>query len=280
MPDGSGVLVQSSEARRQEDTNSGLKPRVISALVMTPIAVAAVWFGSPYFEFLVLLFSIGMMWEWTRMCVPGHVNSISIVAGVALAVAMLLLTTGEYPFVLLSVFVSAATAALRPGKDRFLAAFGIVYISCAALAAQWLRSMHGDGLLLIMWLFFLVWATDTGAYAFGKAIGGPKLAPRFSPKKTWAGLIGGMLCAMVIGGLITYFSSNQIPASIVLASAVLAIVAQVGDLGESALKRHFKVKDSSHLIPGHGGLLDRADGMLSVFPVAFVIVYFIGLSLR
>ncbi|AJD52213.1 phosphatidate cytidylyltransferase [Thalassospira xiamenensis M-5 = DSM 17429] len=273
-------MVQSSEARRQEDTNSGLKPRVVSALVMTPVAVAAVWFGSPYFEILVFLFSVGMMWEWTRMCVPGHVNSVSVVAAVSLAVSMLFMTTGEYLLIIPAVLVGAATAALRPGKDRFLAAFGIIYISLAALAAHWLRSMHGDGLLLIMWLFFLVWATDTGAYAFGKAIGGPKLAPRFSPKKTWAGLIGGMLCAMLIGGLITYFSGNSIQVSIVLASGGLAIVAQIGDLGESALKRHFKVKDSSHLIPGHGGVLDRADGMLSVFPVAFVIVYFIGLSLR
>ena len=272
--------MQSSEARRQEDTNSGLKPRVISALVMTPVAVAAVWFGSPYFELLIFLFSIGMMWEWTRMCVPGHVTSISVVAAFALGVAMMVLAAGEYPLVGLAVVVSATTAALRPGKNRILAAFGIIYISLAALAAQWLRIMHGDGLLMIMWLFFLVWATDTGAYAFGKAIGGPKLAPRFSPKKTWAGLVGGMVCAMLIGGLITYFSSNTIPVSIILASALLALVAQIGDLGESALKRHFKVKDSSNLIPGHGGLLDRADGMLSVFPVAFVIVYFLGLSLR
>lgn len=272
--------MQSSEARPQEEITSGLKSRVISALFMTPIAVAAVWFGSPYFELLVFLFSIGMMWEWTRMCVPGHVHSISVVAASSLGVSMLLMTTGEYLLIIPAVFVGAATAALRPGRDRFLAAFGVIYVSFAALSAQWLRSMHGDGLLLIMWLFFLVWATDTGAYGFGKAIGGPKLAPRFSPKKTWAGLIGGMLCAMLIGGLITYFSGHEIKVSIVLASGILAIVAQVGDLAESALKRRFKVKDSSHLIPGHGGLLDRADGMLSVFPVAFVIVYFIGLSLR
>lgn len=272
--------MQSSEALRQEDTNSGLKKRIISASVMTPVAVAAVWFGSPYFELLIFVFSVGMMWEWTRMCVPNHVQSISVVCAVALGVSMLLLATGEYRFVALSIVVAAITAALRPGKNRILAAFGIVYISVAAIAAQWLRVTHDDGLLMIMWLFFLVWATDTGAYVFGKVIGGPKLAPRFSPKKTWAGLVGGMLCAALIGGLITYFSGDAILVSIVLASAALAVIAQIGDLGESALKRHFRVKDSSNLIPGHGGLLDRADGMLSVFPVAFAIVYFIGLSLR
>ncbi|MEQ8285437.1 phosphatidate cytidylyltransferase [Thalassospira sp.] len=272
--------MQSSEAERQKDNNSGLMPRVLSALVMTPVAIAAVWFGSPYFDILLFLFSAGMMWEWSRMCAAGHYNGVSVVAAVALGVAMLMQVTGQEEYIVMPIAISVIIAAARSGRNWLLAGFGVLYVSLAALTALWLRNQDGDGLLIIMWLFFLVWATDTGGYAFGKAIGGPKLAPRFSPKKTWAGLVGGMACAGLIGGLVTYFSADAINWTIVVVSMALAIVAQIGDLGESALKRHFKVKDSSNLIPGHGGLLDRADGMLSVFPIAFVMICFAGLALR
>ncbi|MBO6577464.1 MAG: phosphatidate cytidylyltransferase [Thalassospira sp.] len=273
-------MVLSSETQDQKDTNSGLIPRVLSAMVMAPVAVAAVWFGSPYFDILLFVFSAGMMWEWSRMCAPNHHNGISVVTAVALAVAMIMYVAGQEEYIVMPIAIGVIIAAARSGPNWLLAGFGVLYISVAALSALWLRTQDGDGLLIIMWLFFLVWATDTGGYAFGKTIGGPKLAPRFSPKKTWAGLIGGMVCAGLIGGLVTYFSSDAINWAIVAVSMVLAIIAQIGDLGESALKRRFKVKDSSHLIPGHGGLLDRADGMLSVFPVAFAIICFAGLSLR
>ena len=272
--------MQSSETERLKDNNSGLKPRILSALVMTPVAVAAVWFGSPYFDILLFAFSAGMMWEWSRMCAPANYNGISVVAAVALGVAMLMQMTGQEEYIVMPLAISVIIGAARSGKNWFLAGFGILYVSLAALAALWLRNQNHDGLLTIMWLFFLVWATDTGGYAFGKMIGGPKLAPRFSPKKTWAGLIGGMVCAGLIGAIVTYFSADAINWMIVGVSMLLAVVAQVGDLGESALKRRFAVKDSSNLIPGHGGLLDRADGMLSVFPVAFVIICFAGLALR
>jgi phosphatidate cytidylyltransferase len=273
-------LVPSSETKDQKDTNSGLLPRVLSALVMAPVAVAAVWFGAPYFDLLLFVFCAGMMWEWSRMCAPKYYNGISVVTAVALAVAMMMYVTGQEEYLIMPVAIGVIIAAARSGRNWLLAGFGVLYISLAALAALWLRTHEGDGLLIIMWLFFLVWATDTGGYVFGKTIGGPKLAPRFSPKKTWAGLIGGMICAGIIGGLVTYFSSSSVNWIIVGVSMVLAIVAQIGDLGESALKRRFEIKDSSGLIPGHGGLLDRADGMLSVFPVAFAIICFAGLSLR
>lgn len=270
----------SSETEPQKDTNSGLMPRILSAMVMAPVAVAAVWFGSPYFDILLFVFSAGMMWEWSRMSAPGHYTAISVVNAVALGVAMLMYQTGQAEYIMMPLAISAIIAAARSGANWLIAGFGVLYVSLGALAALWLRTHDADGLLIIMWLFFLVWATDTGGYAFGKIIGGPKLAPRFSPKKTWAGLLGGMACAGVIGGLVTYFSSGTLDWIIIAVSMILAVVAQIGDLGESALKRRFKVKDSSNLIPGHGGLLDRADGMLSVFPVAFVIICFAGLALR
>ncbi len=269
-----------SEINEQKDTNSGLLPRILSALVMAPVAIAAVWFGSPYFDLLLFVFSAGMMWEWSRMCAPRHYKGISVVSAVALGVAMVMYVAGQEEFMAMPLAIGVIISAARSDENWLLAGFGVLYIALAALAALWLRMQDSDGLLIIMWLFLLVWATDTGGYAFGKIIGGPKLAPRFSPKKTWAGLMGGMLCAGLIGGVVTYFSADAVNWMIVAVSMVLAIVAQIGDLGESALKRHFKVKDSSNLIPGHGGLLDRADGMLSVFPVAFAIICFAGLSLR
>jgi phosphatidate cytidylyltransferase len=277
MPGGSGVSVQSSKA--QDGKGSGLGLRIGSALVLTPVAVAAVWFGAPYFDILLLVFSWAMIWEWQRMCTPSRQIILGVIGGAGLLGAMILEWQMPGPVVLLPVVVSALLSFILGAEERFLCAFGAVYIPVAALAAQWMRSFHADGLLLIMWLFFLIWATDTGAYAFGRAIGGPKLAPRFSPKKTWAGLIGGMLCAGIVGAVVVFCLGGDHVWMVALTSAVLAIVAQIGDLGESALKRRFNVKDSSNLIPGHGGFLDRADGMLSVLPVGFVIIYFFGLSL-
>ncbi|OSQ38084.1 phosphatidate cytidylyltransferase [Thalassospira mesophila] len=247
---------------------------------MTPVAVGAVWAGSPWFGILLFVFSAAMLWEWLRMCVPDRAMVLAGVASAGLAVAMYLLSVSPQLTVFVPVLVAALVVVVASGKQRPLVMAGALYIPVAALAAQWLRAWHPDGLLLIMWLFFVVWATDTGAYAFGRAIGGPKLAPQFSPKKTWAGLIGGMLCAALIGALIVNFSGGKAIWAISLASAALAIIAQIGDLAESGLKRRFGVKDSSNLIPGHGGFLDRADGMLSVFPVAFVIIYFFDLALR
>jgi phosphatidate cytidylyltransferase len=247
---------------------------------MAPVAVAAVWFGSPWFGMLIFVFSAAMIWEWLRMCAPARALPLAAVSSVGLAIAMYFQSAAPQLMVLVPILLTALVVVGLSAQERPLVLIGAVFIPVTALAVQWLRVWHPDGLLLIMWLFLVVWATDTGAYAFGRAIGGPKLAPRFSPKKTWAGLFGGMICAAIIGGLIVYFSGGRAIWAISLASAGLAIVAQIGDLAESALKRRFGVKDSSHLIPGHGGFLDRADGMLSVLPVAFVLVYFFGLGLR
>jgi phosphatidate cytidylyltransferase len=122
----------------------------------------------------------------------------------------------------------------------------------------------------LLWVLFLVWATDSGAYFAGRAIGGPKLAPRISPKKTWAGLAGGMLAAALVGWAM---QNGVMPGAwrLAAASAALAVVAQAGDLAESGLKRYFGVKDSSQLIPGHGGVLDRLDGLLAVAPAVAVL---------
>jgi phosphatidate cytidylyltransferase len=129
-----------------------------------------------------------------------------------------------------------------------------------------------------VWIFAVVWATDIGAFAAGRTFGGPRLAPRFSPNKTWAGLSGGVVCAAAVGGVTAMLMASTSVIALVLLSGVLAVVAQAGDLAESIAKRHFGVKDSSGLIPGHGGLLDRLDGMLTVIPAVAVLTLCSGNS--
>lgn len=200
-----------------------LIPRILSALVMLPVAVAAIWYGGWAFTLLVAAAALAMAWEWLRM-------------------------------------VDRGTAPL-------LFAFGLPYITLPAAALVWLRSDPVAGFETILWLLCMVWATDIGAYAAGRTIGGPKLAPRFSPKKTWAGLVGGVISAAVVGAAFASWLGLSLIGFASL-SGVLAVVAQAGDIFESAVKRRFDVKDSSNLIPGHGGVLDRVDGVL---PVAVVV---------
>ena len=130
----------------------------------------------------------------------------------------------------------------------------------------WLAQRDGSGRATLLWMLAIVWATDIGAYAFGSRIGGPRLAPRWSPRKTWAGLLGGIFCAALAGWAAAWLLDGTAVLPLVMLSAGLAIVGQFGDLAESAAKRRFGVKDSSDLIPGHGGLLDRLDGLLAVIP--------------
>jgi phosphatidate cytidylyltransferase len=146
-----------------------------------------------------------------------------------------------------------------------LTALGVGYIGTAAIAILFLREQP-LGFALALWTLAIVWATDIGAYFAGRAIGGPKLAPTISPNKTWAGLIGGMVAAAIVGTLIAKF--GHLPTRAVWIAPLLAVAAQIGDLVESGMKRHVGVKDSGRILPGHGGLLDRIDGML---PVAILV---------
>ena len=149
---------------------------------------------------------------------------------------------------------------------------GLAYVGMPMIAMWWLRTL--DSGLVVLWVFLIVWATDIGGYFFGKGIGGPKLAPRISPKKTWAGLLGGMAFSVVVGfALHSLFSLGPVALVVVLASGALAIWAQAGDLLESGIKRHFGAKDSGELIPGHGGLLDRVDGLVFVAPAMALILF-------
>ena len=160
-------------------------------------------------------------------------------------------------------------------RDPLWMIVGAVYIALPCGILIWLRQDQQAGMITILWLFLLVWSADTGAYLSGRAIGGPKLAPRISPNKTWAGFIGGVTLAGVVSGIFGHIWEGDI-ITLFLWGGVIAIASQAGDLLESAAKRHFDVKDSSSLIPGHGGVLDRVDALITASIAAALLKFTFG----
>jgi phosphatidate cytidylyltransferase len=243
--------------------SSGLTLRILSSLVLIPLALAAVWFGSPYLPALVAVAGAGMGWEWARMSRLASPVAVIIVV-VAPFVAAVAMAVGQdeaawFLALILALLVMLAERDLRLRVWSFVATLWIA-LPCAAIL--WLdRGERGRERLI--YLFAVVWASDIGAYAFGRLIGGPKLAPALSPNKTWSGAIGGLACAMVVGGFGAAAVTSDSTATLLAISAFVAIAAQLGDLAESFAKRRFNVKDSGGLIPGHGGLLDRLDSLLA-----------------
>lgn len=246
-----------------------LARRVAAALVMIPIALGALWLGDPYWTLLVTAASGAMVWEWRRLTARGSMGPAGW-AMVGLVLAVLLLQGLGEPsaarwVLIASVLLLGLAAGLSEGSTRagWLVG-GVIYVALPGLALIWLRQDPRFGLPTMLWLLLLVWAIDSAAYAAGKLIGGPKLIPRISPSKTWAGLVGGALGAALIGYLAASWAGQASPWPLTLLSLLLALVEQAGDAFESGIKRHFGVKDSSGLIPGHGGVLDRVDGLVAV----------------
>ncbi|WP_246116799.1 phosphatidate cytidylyltransferase [Denitrobaculum tricleocarpae] len=266
-----GVLVQQLTL----DNMSPLMQRVLTAVVLAPPVLLALYFGTPYSDLLILLAAGVAAWEWSRLCNRGTLDvTAGLVIGAVLA-AVLAAELGLYSVSAWVVVVGAmATAVLASNRQHESVAWmvgGVIYLSWTFISFVWLSQPEIFGYQGIFWLLFVVWATDIGAYAAGRSIGGPKLAPRFSPNKTWSGLIGGALAAVAISLAVgAWVFSGGDPAYLgppwgylVMAGVVLAVVAQMGDLFESRLKRQFDAKDSSRIIPGHGGVLDRIDGLLA-----------------
>lgn len=254
--------------------------RVVSAVVLAPIPLAAIWFGEPWLALLAALAGGVMSWEWSRLCQRGAWtrSGTALVAVVVAAVAGGA-AGGVWPGVAVAVLGAGLVAGLarlwREGEAAWLG-FGVIWVAVPCILLLWLARPDNAGRATVLWLFAVVWATDIGAYAVGRAIGGPRLAPRWSPGKTWAGLVGGTICAGLVGWAAALAVESVPVVPLVLASAGLAIVEQFGDLAESAAKRRFGVKDSSGLIPGHGGLLDRLDGLLAVIPAVALLTLFGG----
>lgn len=193
--------------------------RIVSALVLAPIALVATWRGFPFFD-LLLAIAVVLAWREWRLLVGGWRRSGLLLAGAA-------------------------------------------YIAVVALSLLSLRHQPETGLQAVLWLLATVWATDIFAYVAGRTLGGPKLAPRLSPNKTWSGALGGLAAAMIVGACTAWFWTGGSVIGLAMAGALLSVVSQAGDLAESAVKRYVGVKDSGQLIPGHGGLLDRVDALMA-----------------
>jgi phosphatidate cytidylyltransferase len=247
---------------------SALRQRVISALVLAPIPLVAAFLGRPFWDILIAATAALMAWEWARLCGRG---ATSLVGLATIALAPLMVAIGAIwgmavalIALLIAVVATAVAAAFEKSGGQSWLALGVAYVGVPCLALTSMRAMPDGGLATLLWVLALVWATDTAAYAAGRTIGGPKLAPKISPNKTWAGLLGGIVAAGLVGIVAAVWLSVPSVSLVVLLSAGLAIVEQAGDLFESWVKRHFGVKDSGNLIPGHGGVLDRVDGLLAV----------------
>jgi phosphatidate cytidylyltransferase len=231
--------------------------------------------GGIWFEIFAAFLGVLMAHEWTNIVHGRSSSQFALHAAAALAAAFLPRDIGisQTLIVLLVLTVLGLAANAIQGRNKTVFAFvGIPYVGLPVLALVLLRSSGAWGIHAIMWVMLVVWSTDTFAYFAGRIFGGPKLAPKLSPKKTWSGLVGGMAGAAVVSSIYagTWFQSW---AALAAVAAALAIVAQIGDIFESALKRNYGVKDSGDLIPGHGGVLDRVDGLVAVAAVAAFIGY-------
>jgi len=244
--------------------------RVLSAAVLGPLALFIAWLGDWPFACFWGAAAVAVLWEWTRLVAgPGHRLALSSCAS-AIAFAALVAWRGRPLAAIMLVGLGALAAAVFAPRERYLwFAAGIGYAGTLLLGPMLLRADTQYGLFAIVLLFAIVWTTDVFAYFAGRAIGGPKLAPSISPKKTWAGALAGALGAMLIALLVARFAASLLssgPAAsldqgtIAIIGLLLSVLAQLGDLLESWVKRQFGAKDASALIPGHGGVMDRLDG--------------------
>lgn len=212
--------------------------RLLSAAVLAPIVLMALWLGGTAWNVLIALLTVGMLLEF---------------------------------------FTLSRRNGAPVWRVPVQIILGLFYILPAAWALVWLRADPQAGRANVLFIVLVVWASDIGAYLFGRLIGGRRLAPAISPSKTWSGAVGGLACALAVGtaaALIQPVAANISHAALV--AGLLGIIAQIGDLLESALKRHFGVKDSGYLLPGHGGLLDRLDAVLTAAPAAALLAWLAG----
>lgn len=258
---------------------SDLGKRVGSAMILAPLALACLWFGRDAWAVLIAIGAAGCAAEWARLC--GANPRRGVARGLPLGMAAVPLVTymlGTGPAILLAVLLILAGWLVfgRNSRALWLTA-GFVYLAPAAIALIVLRHHAIVGRWDMLFLVLIIWASDIGAYVVGRLMGGPKLAPAISPGKTWSGAMGGLVAAALVGLVVAAAVGGRLPVLHCIAIAMLlGIASQIGDLLESGLKRHFGVKDSGRSIPGHGGLLDRLDGMLTAAPVAALVALTIG----
>ncbi|WP_127077003.1 phosphatidate cytidylyltransferase [Rhodomicrobium lacus] len=247
--------------------SSELVLRINSALVMVVLTLALTYAGTTTFAGLILFAATLMSWEWGRVVRGSNIDRIFVIQSVAIIAAGYATLIGERVLAI-AIIVAATWIVFRVHKnseltsDPWWSAAGVYYAGFPAIALIAIRQDPDYGFHAIIYLFLVVWSADTGAFFVGRFFGGPKLAPTISPNKTWSGFIGGAVTAGVAGVLFALWFEHTSVEIMAGLSVVLAIISMGGDLGESFIKRAFGVKNSSGLIPGHGGVLDRLDGLV------------------
>ncbi len=241
-----------------------LKKRVVSALILIPVAIFTAWLGDWPFALLWLLGACLVLREWNRLVLPEQPPALYWSEVACLIAALALERAFVNPgFALIALGAGAlVTIWLSPAGHSRWAIAGLLYAAAVVLGPTILRDDNALGFAAILWLFAVVWGTDVAAYFAGRSIGGPKLWPQLSPKKTWSGFIGGTLVGTAIALAVVRFVGIAPTTGLVLATFAIAALSQAGDLFESSVKRRFAAKDAGSIIPGHGGVMDRLDGFL------------------
>lgn len=258
---------------------SNLQLRVVSALVLAVVVLGLTWLGGLPFRILSAAIAAAVFFEWCAMARTVANAAFQWLIAAFLAVVLLALVAGYSAPVVAAVlafaFIASVIAGLVRGQGAWMSA-GLAYAGLSALSVAFLRDSDSSGLIAILFLFAVVWATDILAYFVGKAVGGPKLAPAISPGKTWSGAIGGTMGGMVAGLAVAGAAGSTSMWLMVGVALFLSAVSQVGDLFESWVKRRHGVKDSGNLIPGHGGVMDRVDGLVAAAFALYLICMILG----
>ncbi|WP_294132524.1 phosphatidate cytidylyltransferase [Sphingobium sp.] len=246
---------------------SELRTRAIVGVVLIAVALGALLSGGLLFWVLLSAAGVLMQAEWADLSGASADHKKLSMYAVSVPLAILCPLAAGLSWFAIGLLVAAFLFVIVATRSVRLA-LGVIYVCLPVMALLFLRGQAPNifGLTLALWALALVWATDIGAYFAGRSIGGPKLAPRISPSKTWSGLGGGVLAALLVGFALHRFAG--LPIELAAASGLLAVAAQGGDLLESAMKRRAGVKDSGSLLPGHGGVMDRLDGVATAAPLA------------
>jgi len=260
---------QAEPAAANAPASRNLVMRVASALVLIPLAIAAAYAGGWYWTALVTLCAIGLFVEWL-MVTGAAGNAPLLVTGASmLAISAPFLALRNVEIALLVLALGLVAVGIRSSAPRSWAIAGFLYAAAAQVASILVRLDRSEGFVALVFILLVVWCTDIGGYFAGRAIGGAKLWPRVSPSKTWAGATGGFILSLVVAGGFAMAGFGRTGPLLMLAAG-LSVASQLGDLFESAIKRRFGVKDSGHIIPGHGGLMDRLDGLVAAVVVAAI----------
>jgi phosphatidate cytidylyltransferase len=238
-----------------------LATRVIAAIVLIPVVVAGIVIGGTTFSVLVAVAAAIMIWEWCRLCCHATPPQLWLPMAATVCGALGLLGFG-LPAAAMAVLIAGSLVMVGLARDNLWLAGGTFYLGLACLALVWLQREPSAGPELVLWLFSVVWACDSAAFFVGRTVGGPKLLPTVSPNKTWSGAAAGLVLAALVGVVSAVVFATDRVWPMMAASVAVGVVAQAGDLLESWAKRRFGVKDTGTLIPGHGGMLDRADSLL------------------